>query len=74
LATYLLIEQQCLVAGNELFMKGRCNGTLIPLPFRESGFLALLDVKEMGIIKGPEHTYVAVGNNGGPLQLFLINK
>ena len=60
-------------AGKGLFMKGTCSGTFIPNPFRESGFLAPLDVKEMGIIKGPEHQYVAVGNNSGPLQLFLVN-
>jgi len=60
-------------AGKGLFMRGSCSETFIPVPFRESGFLAPMDVKAMEIIKGPAHKFVAVGNNNGPLQLFQVD-
>jgi hypothetical protein len=60
-------------AGKGLFMRGNCEGNFVPESFRQSGFLAPMDVKSMEIIRGSDQTFIAVGNNGGPLQVFQIN-
>ncbi|TVQ66529.1 MAG: RNA-binding protein [Balneolaceae bacterium] len=60
--------------GKGLFMKGDCEGEFRPESLRESGFTAPLDAKAMILLKGNENSYIAVGNNDGPLQIFLVNR
>lgn len=59
-------------AGKGLFLSGSCEGNFTDYSFRKSGFLAPGDVKSMLLVRGHENTYVVVGNNSAPLQLFRV--
>jgi len=61
-------------AGNGLWLRGDGKGHLTPIPPRESGLLAPLDVSALAILRTPAGRSLLVANTGDSLQLFAIRK
>jgi hypothetical protein len=59
-------------AGNGLWLKGDGRGHFTPVPSRESGFLAPLNVAGLALIKTPTGRAVLVANTGDSLQTFAL--
>jgi hypothetical protein len=61
-------------AGNGLWLRGDGHGHFTPVPPRESGFLAPLDVAALALLKTSAGNTVLVANSGDSLQAFAIRK
>ena len=61
-------------AGNGLWLKGDGRGGLIPVPARESGFLAPGNAAGLALINRKNGKAVIVANTGDSLQVFAIRK
>ena len=61
-------------AGNGLWLRGDGQGHFAPVPPRESGFLAPLNVAGLALINTPAGKAVLVANTGDSLQAFTIRK
>jgi len=61
-------------AGNGLWLKGDGKGHFTPVPPRQSGFLAPLNVSGLTLITTPSGKAVIVANSGDSLQAFSIRK
>jgi len=59
-------------AGKGLWLRGDGQGNFEPVPYRESGFLAPLDAKNLTIFQTPQGPLIVVANNEGPLQVFRV--
>ena len=57
-----------------LFLKGKGNGTFVPVNARESGFYMPGDVKDMALLNTPAGTYVVCARNNTYLQLVQWNE
>ncbi len=61
-------------AGNGLWLRGDGRGHFAPVPPRESGFLAPLNVAGLALIRTPAGMAVLVANTGDSVQTFTIKK
>jgi hypothetical protein len=61
-------------AGNGLWLRGDGKGHFTPVPLRQSGFLAPLDVSGLALLRTPTGSSVLVANTGDSLQVFAIRK
>jgi hypothetical protein len=61
-------------AGNGLWLRGDGRGHFTPVPPRESGFLAPLNVAGLALVRTPAGMTVLVANTGDSLQTFIIKK
>ena len=61
-------------AGNGLWLRGDGQGHFIPVPARESGFLAPLDVSGLALVGTRAGKMVLVANTRDSLQAFAIRK
>jgi hypothetical protein len=61
-------------AGNGLWLRGDGQGHFAPVPARESGFLAPLNVAGLALVNTPSGKAVLVANTGDSLQVFRIRK
>jgi hypothetical protein len=61
-------------AGNGLWLRGDGRGRFLPVPARESGFMAPLNVAELRLVRTPTGKAVLVANTGDSLQTFTIRK
>lgn len=59
-------------AGNGLWLKGNGRGGFTPVSPSESGLLAPLDVRDLGLIRTPAGHAVLVTNHGDSLQTFTV--
>jgi hypothetical protein len=59
-------------AGNGLWLRGDGKSHFTPVPPRESGFLAPLNVSGLALINTPTGKAVLVANTGDSLQIFTI--
>jgi enediyne biosynthesis protein E4 len=64
------VETTRLDAGIGLYLKGDGKGHFTPVPVRESGFFAPLDVKALALVRTPKGPVVLVANNNERLQAF----
>jgi hypothetical protein len=61
-------------AGNGLWLRGDGHGHFTPVPPRESGFLAPLNVSGLALIKTLTGHAVLIANTGDSIQAFTIGK
>ena len=61
-------------AGNGLWLRGDGNGHFTPIPPRESGFLAPLNVAGLALVRAATGLSVLVANTGDSLQTFAIKR
>ena len=61
-------------ASNGLWLRGDGHGHFVPVPSRESGFLAPLNVSGLALIGTPTGKAVLVANTGDSLQTFVVRK
>jgi hypothetical protein len=61
-------------AGNGLWLKGDGRGGFAPVPARESGFLAPLNVTALALINTAVGPTVLVANSGDSLQVFTVRR
>ena len=61
-------------AGNGLWLRGDGRGHFVPVPPRESGFLAPRNVSGLALVTTPTGKAVLVANTGDSLQAFTIRK
>jgi hypothetical protein len=59
-------------AGNGLWLRGDGHGHFTPVPSRQSGLLAPLDVSGLALFGTPRGTSLLVANTGDSLQTFMI--
>ena len=61
-------------AGNGLWLRGDGKGHFIPVPSRQSGFLAPRNVAGLALLKTPSGMAVLVANTGDSLQVIKVRK
>jgi enediyne biosynthesis protein E4 len=61
-------------AGNGLWLRGDGKGHFTPVPLRQSGFLAPLNVSGLALLRTPTGSSILVANTGDSLQVFAIRK
>ena len=61
-------------AGNGLWLRGDGKGHFAPVPSRESGFLAPLNVSALALLNGIAGKAVLIANTGDSLQALTIRK
>jgi hypothetical protein len=59
-------------AGNGLWLRGDGRGHFTPVPSRQSGFLAPLNVAGLALFKTPAGKALLVANTGDSLQVFVV--
>ncbi|WP_282080092.1 VCBS repeat-containing protein [Aquimarina algiphila] len=59
-------------AGNGLFLKGDGNGNFISVNTKKSGFYVPGDVKDMGVVKVKDESYIVVAKNEDRMQYVKI--
>jgi hypothetical protein len=61
-------------AGNGLWLRGDGRGRFVPVPPRESGFLAPLNVSGLALVKTIAGMAILAANTGDSIQAFVITK
>ena len=59
-------------AGIGLLLYGRGDNTFTPVPFKESGFFARGDVKDLKTLKVGSSHHILVANNNGAVESYII--